>query len=61
MKITDPIIELLAIKLYEHDHQDGRWPPIGGSRLDNWMKTCEEDRKIYRDMARGKDPIPDNE
>ncbi len=58
MKIADPIIELLAIALYEHDHQDHRWPPKEGSRLTSWMRLDEEDRESYREMARGEKPIP---
>jgi hypothetical protein len=51
--INDPLIELLAIKLYEHDHQDGMYPSVDGHRMNAWMKLCDEDRQIYRDMATG--------
>lgn len=53
-RVTEPIIELLAIKLYEHDHQDGQWPPKDGYRITNWAKINDEDRQLYRDMASGK-------
>ena len=51
MKIKDPMIELLAIKLFEHDHQ-GVWPPKGHPT--SWMAIAEEDRQTFRDMASGK-------
>lgn len=52
--VPAPIIELLAIKLYEHDF--GKWPPdphIGAG----WRNLAEEDRQPYRDMASGKRDI----
>jgi hypothetical protein len=55
MKIANPIVELLAIKLYEHDHQ-GNWPPPPGQT--SWMASCEEDREIYRAIARGDEDLP---
>ena len=60
--ITDPLIELLAIKLYEHD----RCSP-GGTVLrvltqsesePGWMSMPEEDRELYRAFARGEKPLP---
>ena len=60
-KIADPLIELLAIKLYEHDANDGRWPPKAGSSSQSWMATCEEDREAYRRLARGEDEMQDNQ
>jgi hypothetical protein len=58
-KIKDPIIELLAIKLYEHDGF-GRHTIFGhlatGGR-EGWLKIDDEDREIYRRMARGETAI----
>jgi hypothetical protein len=53
-RITDPLIELLAIKLFEHSGQDEfglarKTPKIG------WMQLLCEDRQFYRDIARGKE------
>ena len=53
MKITDPLIEILAIKLYEHDDQSGLWPPKQGWSLTSWMSLDDEDREIFRRIARG--------
>ena len=39
------LVEILAIKLYEHDHDT--FPPSFP-----WSSMCVEDREIYRDMAR---------
>jgi hypothetical protein len=58
LKIADPLIELLAIKLYEHDH--GSWPPSHNTSI-GWMKCFEEDRETYREIARGNEELPDNE
>jgi hypothetical protein len=55
MRIKDPLIELLAIKLYEHDHASGCWP----ERNTTWMKLDDEDRELYRDIARGKTALGD--
>lgn len=55
-RITDPLIELLAIKLYEHDCQD-TFPP---KSLTGWLAMPEEDRELYRDIARGAADLPDN-
>ena len=49
--VKDPIIELLAMKLYEHDNYYGMTPHDTKS---SWLVICEEDRQIYRDMASGK-------
>lgn len=57
MYIREPLIELLAIKLYEHDHQNGRFPSTGGTGQTNWMKLNDEDRDIYRQIARGSAPL----
>ncbi len=50
MKVKDPLIELLAIKLYEHDHD--RYPPVS---VYPWSLASEADREIYRQIARGKE------
>lgn len=52
--VADPLIELLAIKLYEHDTLNGRNPP---NLSTGWMTMANEDRELYRQMARGKEPI----
>lgn len=59
MKIKDPLTELLAIKLYEHDAQDGRWPLRPGNSLPNWMSLGEEERELFRQLARGEREISD--
>ncbi len=46
--ITPIPIELLAIKLYEHDHQV--WPVPQGRSV-SWLKLDDEDRELYRAMA----------
>ena len=51
-KVADPIIELLAIKLYEHDTVGGRMAAQPGDR-NVWAEVDEEDRESYRAMARG--------
>jgi hypothetical protein len=61
MRITDPIIELLAIKLYEHDTfsyapKGKTWP----SDRPCWRLVCDEDRDVYRDMARGAESLYDD-
>lgn len=56
MKIANALIELLAIKLYEHDHQ-GKWPVKDGGNP-SWMALPDEDRQIYRDLASGKEDLP---
>lgn len=57
-RIADPLIELLAIKLYEHDTfshapKGATWP----SDRPCWSGVCEEDRNLYRAMARGETAI----
>lgn len=52
LKIEHPLIELLAIKLYEHDFQ-GKWPPPGTQP--SWIYLPDEDRESYRKMARGEE------
>ena len=49
-QVKDPLIELLAIKLYEHDQNT--WPPTSNSAL-AWGRIEEDQRLIYRAMARG--------
>jgi hypothetical protein len=56
-KITHPVFELLAIKLFEHDANDGRWPP-GRADQQSWRSLKEEWREVYRRMARGQDDYP---
>lgn len=53
-KITDPIIELLAIKLYEHDRLPAQYQPVY-----DWMRMSEDDREVYRRFARGDEPLRD--
>jgi hypothetical protein len=48
MMVKDPLTELLAIKLYEHDHQ-GKWGP----GIVSWAHLDEKDRELYREIARG--------
>ncbi len=59
--IKDPLIELLAIKLYEYDVTSE-----GGIVLKvlatskykfGWKHIAPEDREIYRAMARGEEPF----
>lgn len=50
IKVRDPLIELLAIKLYEHDHT--RYPMYPMNEP-SWTHLAEEDRESYRRMARG--------
>ncbi len=50
MKVKDPLVELLAIKLYEHDHD--RYPPVS---VYPWSLASEADRETYRKIARGKE------
>lgn len=57
--ITDPTIELLAIKLYEHDHELGWYPRNAGS-VKSWMRMSEEEREKYRRIARGAEALPKN-
>jgi len=57
MKITHPVYELLAIKLFEHDANDGLWPPGPGGQQ-SWRALKEEWREVYRRMARGQDDYP---
>lgn len=53
-EVTDPLIELLAIKLFEHDTSNGRRPKTPNM---GWMSMYNEDRESYRKMARGQDVI----
>jgi hypothetical protein len=52
--ITDPLIELLAIKLFEHDSSEG-YAPLTVNL--GWTTIPNEDRDIYRRQARGESPI----
>lgn len=53
MFIKDPLIELLAIKLYEHDSIGGKSSKSPGEDRDCWKKVDEEDREFWRQMAKG--------
>lgn len=46
--ITVPIIELLAIKLFEH-HTNYHHLALGRG----WLKLQEAERNVYRSLARG--------
>lgn len=48
--ITDPLNELLAIKLYEHDEAFHRRKP---SHFDSWFSISAERREYFRRMAAG--------
>lgn len=50
-RVADPLIELLAIKLYEHDNSRTRVPVY------NWCSLCNEDREIYRKIAQGEEDL----
>lgn len=45
------LIELLAIKLYEHEAGDGMWPPRPGWGVTAWGACEPEDRQLYRDAV----------
>lgn len=60
MRIIYPIIELLAIKLYEHDNSLG-WYPRNMGECTSWMKLPESERRRYRNLASGAADLPDNE
>lgn len=47
------LVELLAIKLYEHDSDSQRWPQSGGFVA--WNFICEEDRDTYRRIINAAD------
>lgn len=55
MRIENPVVELLAIKLYEHDFQ-GKWPPRNAQP--SWLAIDEEDRETFRQIARGEADLP---
>lgn len=52
--VKDPLIELLAIKLYESDNY---YALANYDAQSSWLILCEEDRQIYRDIASGKEPL----
>ena len=56
-KVADPLTELLAIKLYEHDAGTGKWPLQPGFVVANWMHLPDEIRQLYRDVASGVTPL----
>lgn len=45
----EPLVELLAIKLYEHDQNS--WPP--SKPVPGWLELEDEYREHFREMARG--------
>lgn len=47
-KIERLLVELLAIKLYEHDHKN--WPV--GHSTSAWNVLPASDKQIYRDMIK---------
>lgn len=49
--IADPLIELLAIKLYEHSA--GRVP----TTLQGWQFIPEATREMFRSVASGNSPL----
>lgn len=55
--IHAPVIELLAIKLYEHSHPLG-WYPYNAGGIRSWLHLTEEEREVWRRMARGGDSLP---
>ena len=56
MKVADPLIELLAIKLYEHDTMGESFVARVEQRY-CWARLDEEDRESYRAMARGESDL----
>ncbi len=52
-RVASANIELLAIKLYEHDDPSGRWPGTQPS----WLALPEDVRQRYREMAAGTAPV----
>jgi len=61
--VKDPLIEILAIKLYEHatrgnpDVKPTYWPPSEGNGGEAWCCLDKETRDLFRNMAKGLDPI----
>jgi hypothetical protein len=55
----NPIIELLAIKLYEHSHPE--WYPRHPASVVGWLHLPEIERERYREMARGDRDLPGEE
>ena len=56
--ITQQLTELLAIKLYEHDHPAHSLPYPTGHSMPTWLSLPEDDRQTYRAMAQGMRPLP---
>lgn len=46
------LVELLAIKLYEHDSQTHKFPIPAGESLPNWAQLHIADKELYRSKAR---------
>lgn len=61
-RITDPLIELLAIKLYEHERTGEAGTTLRalavGDLEAGWLALEEEDREVFRAMARGEADLP---
>lgn len=51
-RVKDPLIELLAIALYESSIRQEK-----KTLADSWLTSCEEDREIYRRIARGEEDL----
>lgn len=49
--VTDPMVELLAIKLYEHDQDT--WPTRDALLVTPWMLLGRPTRDKYRALASG--------
>lgn len=52
-RITNPTIELLAIHLH------AQACIADGIGMKSWLNMHEEDREIFREMARGNEPLDD--
>lgn len=52
MNDRDILIEILAIKLYEHDAGARTWPHSGATA---WNFLGDEDRDLYRDVVKKAD------
>ena len=52
--VANALIEILAIKLYEHDLINGARPKLPNM---GWQNISNEDRELFRKQARGTAPI----
>jgi hypothetical protein len=50
-KIHNPTVELLAIKLHEQARM------ADGLQQKSWFDVREEDREVFREVARGDEPL----